>query len=1000
MKSFLQFVAEDLIAKHGTDLSRIAVVFPNKRAALFLNDYLAQLAGKPIWSPAYITISDLFRRHSTLKVADPIKLVSELYKCFVSQTGIDETLDHFYGWGQLLVADFDDLDKNMADASLVLANLRDLHELDDVSYLNQEQKAAIRRFFVNFSDDHQSELKKRFLQLWTHMADIYHDFNLRLREQGLAYEGALYRQVAESLMAHEADGAGGAASIMNGQYTTYVFVGFNMVQKAEQCLFDFLQKQGMARFYWDFDHYYMQKNEAGHYVGQYLSRFPNELSNDNADIYRQFSMPKHISFVSAPTENIQARYVSHWLRQHDRIRDGRRTAIVLCDERLLQTVIHCLPDEVDKVNITTGFPLVQSPAASFVAQAIALQTAGYAVQRNRFRLKQVNALLRHPFVAFLSAQAEELRHQLNEQRVYYPSAQQLALDEGLELLFTPVAHENARFVGWLCSLLQTVASRADSNDPLFVESVFRMYTLLNRLLGLIEDGDLVVDIITLERLIGQLVGSTTVPFHGEPAEGLQIMGVLETRNLDFDHVLLLSCNEGNMPKGVNDTSFIPYSLRKAYGLTTVDHKVSIYSYYFHRLLQRAKDVTILYNNATDDGQTGERSRFMLQFMVESPHHISFCTLQAGQKSQPFAPQPIMKSSEVMQKLLQRFAQPSPSGVERLAFSEAANGDSTLNAQRSSLDARPLPPTAINNYLRCQLLFYYKYVCGLRENEQNDDDTIDNRIFGNIFHEASRLVYTPLQERGRVVTKFDVEAILKSEDRVARAVDEALRQELFHFETRSPGQRHPVELNGLQLINREVIIHYVRQLLQVDRRKAPFTLLGLECDVLAPFSVSYPQYTLNLTIGGRIDRLDLVREDDGERIRVIDYKTGGSRLQPLPNLDAVFQQESLARHSDYYLQTLLYSRLVSQSGDYNSRQLPVSPALLFIQHAGSEQFDPVLFFGRDRIGDVAVYGQRFDELLSGVITDMFNPSLPFQPTADRQRCRNCAFRLLCSVKVAD
>ena len=243
-KTFLEYVAEDIIGKYGTDLSRIAVVFPNKRAALFLNEHLARLAGQPVWSPAYITISDLFRQHTDLKTADPIKLICDIHKSFTKCTGIDETLDHFYGWGQLLLADFDDIDKNMADADSIFCNLKDIHELDDISYLDNEQKEMLARFFANFSDDIDSELKKRFLSLWSHFGDIYHDYNRRLTEQGIGYEGAIYRKVASEQTLHL-------------KYDKYLFVGFNLLQKVERMLFSRLMKEGKAKFYWDFDEYYM-----------------------------------------------------------------------------------------------------------------------------------------------------------------------------------------------------------------------------------------------------------------------------------------------------------------------------------------------------------------------------------------------------------------------------------------------------------------------------------------------------------------------------------------------------------------------------------------------------------------------------------------------------------------------------------------------------------------------------------------------------------------------
>jgi inactivated superfamily I helicase len=257
---------------------------------------------------------------------------------------------------------------------------------------------------------------------------------------------------------------------------------------------------------------------------------------------------------------------------------------------------------------------------------------------------------------------------------------------------------------WISNILQRIARIDSDSDPLYQESIFRTYTLLNRLKGLTDSGDLRVDSTTLQRLINQLIQMTSVPFHGEPAEGLQIMGVLETRNIDFDHIILLSCNEGNMPRGVNDTSFIPYSIRKAYGLTTVDHKVAIYEHYFHRLLQRAKDVTLVYNNATNDGQTGEMSRFMLQQMVEREKPILYRTLQAGQLTAPRHPKEILKTDKVMDIMKHLFAK--------------ENGG--------------ISPTAISTYLRCQLRFFYHYVGNLIEPEDNEEDIVD-RLYWSILN---------------------------------------------------------------------------------------------------------------------------------------------------------------------------------------------------------------------------------------------------------------------------
>jgi len=968
MKEFLNYVAEDILQKYGNDLSRIAVVFPNKRASLFLNDHLARLAGRAMWSPAYMTISDLFRHHSPLQVADPVKLVCDLYKCFTELTETDETLDHFYGWGQLLLADFDDMDKNMADARQVFANVRDLHELDGVDYLTEEQKDVLRRFFSNFTDEHTSELKKRFLKLWSRMENIYTAFNERLASQGLAYEGALYRQVALS-------------EAIDFDYDCYLFVGFNMLQQVEQRLFTTLRKAGKAKFYWDFDHYYMPskasglapgRNEAGHFIAQYLSDFPNELDIDDDAIYRQFSQPKNITYISAATEDIQARYISRWLEQHSRYQDGRRTAIVLCNEALLPTAIHSLPEQVASVNITTGYPLAQSPVASFIGLLFTLHTSGFDASRELYRLHHVANVLRHPYAGFVSAKSTGLLQELSKRHLYYPSRSVLCVDEGTTLLFGTQTDSNVQLLEWICSILQLIARTGNAaSDPLYQESVFRAYGLTNRLKSLVESGSLTIDVITLQRLLGQLIATTSIPFHGEPAEGIQIMGVLETRNLDFDHVLLLSCNEGNMPRGVNDNSFIPYSIRKAYGLTTIDHKVSIYAYYFHRLLQRASDVTILYNNSTVDGNKGEMSRFMLQLMVESPHTIAFKTLQAGQHLQHMQYPVVQKSGEVMELLLNRFS-----------------------AERNTPSAgRPLlTPTAVNRYLSCPLKFYYCYVCNLRE-QVADDESIDNRVFGNIFHEASRIVYQQLSQRHQPILASHIGDFLKIPANVGRAVDEAIRTELFKTERMLP-------LNGLQLISREVIIHYLQLLLRQDARHAPFSIVGLECDVVQPIVVDNARQRFTTTIGGRIDRLDCITEatDNGrqaETIRVVDYKTGSRLPQALPDVEAIFLPENVSRHSDYYLQTMLYASIVRQSASYNPRQLPVSPALLFIQHSSA---DPVLCIGKERLSDIATKQAAFTQLLNEKIKEIFNPDIAFAPTTERSQCLNCPYKELCRMPV--
>ena len=937
-KTFLEYVAEDIIGKYGTDLSRIAVVFPNKRAALFLNEHLARIAGQPVWSPAYITISDLFRQHTDLKPADPIKLICDIHKSFTKCTGIDETLDHFYGWGQLLLADFDDIDKNMADADSIFCNLKDIHELDDISYLDDEQKEMLKRFFANFSDDIDSELKKRFLSLWSHFGDIYHDYNRRLTEQGIGYEGAIYRKVASEETLHL-------------KYDKYLFVGFNLIQKVERVLFSRLMKEGKAKFYWDFDEYYMPTARAQQSASvpnntasfaAYLTDFPNELDNTDRDIYANMRRPKRIRFISSPTENAQARFASNWLLENERYKAGRKTAVVMCDESILLPIMHSLPPEADKVNITSGFPLAMTPVASLVMLLFDLYTLGLRKKGTAFNPHYLKKLMAHPYAHHLTIQNSTPQHLTTS---------------------TILTH--------IASLIKQVGiATKQEGDALTQESVFRMFTILNRLAALADSGDLLVDNTTLRRLVSQLVGAASIPFHGEPVVGVQIMGVLETRNIDFDNVLLLSCNEGNMPKGVNDSSFIPYSIRKAHGLTTIDNKVAIYSYYFHRLLQRAGDITIAYNNSTDNGHTGEMSRFMLQLLVESGQKIDHYSLTAKNQPSPLMPKPIEKDETALSKLEE---------MSRLS------------------------PSAINTYIRCKLAFYYQYIAHIKEPD-SDPETIDNRMFGNIFHRAAYLIYKDITDHSPVIEKTHIQAYLSNRKLLASVVDRAFEEEECKTN------------NGLQIINREVIIEYVTKLLKIDQQLCPFSILAMEEEAKVYTQLSFtiplggalkggalvssaPTKQYSLTIGGIIDRLDAVtdKQTGKRRIRVVDYKTGNKPSSAIKSIEEVFDPKNIAsKHSNYFLQAILYSLIVSRSKEWNAANDAVSPALLFIKQAATNDYDPTLCIDKHPISDVTVYEEEFLTKLKETVADMYSPDAAFTPTDDRKKCELCPYRMLCGL----
>ena len=962
METFLQLVAQDLYKKTGNDLSRTVVVFPNKRASLFFNEQLAAQSDRPLWSPTYVSISDLFRQLSPWKAGDPIRLVCELYRVFREETKSEETLDDFYFWGELLISDFDDVDKNLVDADRLFGNLQDLKNIMDIpDYLSQEQEEAIQEFFRNFSIEKRTELKEKFISLWDKLGDIYRHYRKRLAELGIAYEGMMYRQVMEELDTQRLD------------YDRYVFVGFNVLNRVEQAFFLRLQEAGKAWFYWDYDVFYTlrpseanppYKHEAGEFILRNLKLFPNQLPESCLDV---MSRPKQIRFLSAPTENAQARFLPQWMKGLE-LPEGaqqKENAVVLCNEAMLVPVLHTLPEEVKDVNITMGFPLAQTPVYSYINALTELQTDGYRADSGRYVYEAVMAVLKHPYVRQLSAEAEKLERRLTKDNRFYPLPSELKADAFLEQVFTPQNGQKA-LCSWLTERIKDVSvlyrnepeeEEKDIFGQLYRESLFKSYTLVNRLLNLLETGELEgVRTGTLKRLMNRLLTAANIPFHGEPAIGMQVMGVLETRNLDFKNLIVLSLNEGQLPKAGGESSFIPYNLRKAFGMTTIEHKNAVYAYYFYRLMQRAENVTLMYNTSTDGLNRGEMSRFMLQFLVEWPHEIRREYLEAGQSPQAERTIRVEKTEEMVERMCQRY------NVEKhpKAF---------------------FSPSALNTYLDCRLRFYYRYAAGLKLPEEVTAE-IDSALFGTIFHRSAELVYTELTEHGKEIRKEDLERLLKNEVKLQGYVDRAFKEEFFHV----PEEEQP-EYNGTQLIHARVIASYLRQLLRNDLNYAPFSMEGMEQEVKEVMEIDTPAGKLKIQIGGTIDRMD--SKDD--TLRIVDYKTGGAPKTP-ENIAQLFTPAE--GRPNYIFQTFLYAAILCRK-----QAKKVAPALLYIHRAAQDTYSPVIEMGAARqpkqpVNNFSFYEDEFRERLQQLLEEIFSLHTPFDQTEQTRQCEYCDFRRLC------
>ena len=975
MTHFLKLVADDLYNRYNGNFERMAIVFPNKRASLFFNEYLLQKIGdKAIWGPAYITISELFEQSSDSVVADPILLVSRLYKEYVKHTGSNDTLDSFYYWGEMLVKDFDDVDKNLAPADKLFANIKDLRELGTAKdILDEEQKDAIKRFFTNFCPEKESPIKDKFTRIWEVLYPIYSSFKESLRKEGLAYQGMLYRDVIEN------------GEDMNFAYQKYVFVGFNALNGVENKLFDILKRERETLFYWDYDKHYIEnkQHEAGHFMRNNLQRFPNALPGD---FFNNIEGKKDISFVSANSDNIQARYVSTWLKEN-LSENEIDTAIVLCDETMLEPTIHSLPDEANgkrlqHLNVTMGFPISHTPIYTLIRQLVDLQVRGYDKKQERFTLAAVENILKHPYIIACSPNASPLREKLLAEKRFFPSNEELCADEILTMMFTRTDN-NADWMRNIAALIYAIANERsqateitdDLYEELFCEALLKAHTQTLRLLSLIEKGEIDMQQSAIGNLLIRVISQLSMPFHGEPVVGLQVMGLLETRNLDFKNIIILAANEGNLPKSSSDNSYIPYNLRCAFGLTMSEHRDAIYAYYFYRLLQRAEKVTILYNSSTESKTKGECSRFLLQILGSNLYDVKRIKLEAEQNNSEITVNAIKKSPDIMQKLHQR-------------FNLAVNKKASL-----------LTPSGINRYLTCGLKFFYYYVMNLSELEEVDTE-LKPTDFGNIFHAAAEMLYDEILEKNNgTIDKSDFEKYIKVPQYLHKFIDDAFVEKFFK-------KGNKAVYNGEQFINKGVLYDFLRRLVKMDNAYTPFKYVGSEKLIRMPFAVKGSEgNNILLNIGGIIDRVDI----KDNVLNIVDYKTGGKQEEK-NTLEDIFAHNTSS--AGYCFQAFLYSAVIIEllkreqnfaSDDKLSWMEKVKkenvkkvvPSLLYIhQKADASREDFIVNLDKKPIDDVAEFKDEFMDKLHDVLSEIFDSNKDFEPTTEKERCTFCEYRGIC------
>lgn len=962
MDSFLKIVADDLYEKLHGHLERLTIVFPNKRASLFfLQSLHERLREKPMWAPQFTTLDDLFAERSALTLADPLLLVCKLHQCFLQASQRTLTLDKFYSWGNMMINDFDDIDNNLIDAEKLFQNLSDLDALTDFSFLSEDQVKAIQRLFSSFDPNDLSTLKKHFLQFWNILLPVYHDFQAALRHERLAYRGMLRRDVIDALPRQTLK-----------ETRTYAFVGFNVLSQTERKLCEYFREHADTFFYWDYDIAYLNdhQSEAARFIRQDIAHFGSALP-DSHPCYDNLSRLASIDCISSSTEEAQAHFAAEWLRNVAPTAPWTDTAVVLADESLLTSLTHTLPSEMP-VNVTMGFPLQQTVVAGWVRMLLDLQRQGFSSAR-RLRGNVAMQVLRHPYTARLGGQErDQLLCQLERQPQPYPTTDTLGRNDFLREVFSP-QRDNESLLTWLLHLLNQLGVSYSNATPfgregLAAESVFSAYTLASRLHELTQTGLLDVQPETLMRLLLQLIADRAIPFHGEPAEGVQVMGMLETRNLDFRHVLLLSASEGNLPRNERQPSFIPYNLREAYGLTTVEQRTSLSAYYFYRLLQRAEHATVVYNATADGQHSGEPSRFVSQILLDaSPTlHLPIRRKTLVTPNEPSAPRTLIvpKNAEMVQKLRDR-------GL--------------------------LSPSALNVYIDCPLHFYYQYIEGLRAADDMDEE-VGSDVFGTIFHNVMEKIYSRIFPLGQPIAAEQLLALAANAKLLTNLVDQHFATDYFHTD---PSRTTQLRFNGDQRLKREVIIRLVRTQLRYDATICPLTILATE----------YPCH------GSRIDRIDRATVNGHEQLRVVDYKTSTSPQTPPAEIERLFDTNQFNR-AYHVFQIFYYALLLTDADipqdtptvekstaeeaheklpfiDFHAE--PLAPALMYTacSFKGGTAGEALLKMNRQPITDFSKQlSEEFRERIHRLLEEIYDSSIPFGQTPNTQHCTYCPFIDIC------
>ena len=957
MTPFLYRIAKTFYTEYQGDITDFTFVFPNRRAGLFFQKYLSEIIETPVFSPEIFTVNELFKSATTWDVVDKTELLFRLYAIFRQISKREETFDTFVGWGEMLITDFDEVDRYLVDAEQLFTNVTELKEIDTVfNFFSESQAQALEQFWKHFLPITEKKTQGDFIAVWRILLPIYQQLRAELLEQNLATDAMICRDVVTKLEKNEL-----ISVFANRQF---VFVGFNALNPSEHKLFEQLQKRNQADFYWDYesDELRDEDNLSSAFFYKNTQQFPSKLPvaiSDNPLKNKSFEL---ISIPSAVGQTKETYRLLNELHQADEKQNNWiKTAVVLPDENLLLPLLHSLPEQIEKVNVTMGFPLKSTPVVGLMEHIFDLQKRGRKTENGAsFYHQTVLSILHHPYIQFVSkVDAELISEQIIRENKIYPDQSLFASNEILSTIFQACS-KTEQMIDYLLGILKklytemkNLSSDADNFDAEY-DFLYQYYVTLNRLNDVINHTAEIADfsIDTLVRMVRQFTAGLIIPYEGEPLEGLQIMGTLETRGLDFENLIICSFNEGTFPKKSMKNSFIPYNLRKAFELPTAENQDIISSYNFYRLIQRARKIYFLYDSRSEGGQTGEVSRFVYQLKYHyginfKEKNITYDIHFPDSKSIS-----IEKTTDVLAKL-DRFLDTHPEG-------------------------KALSASSLNNYIDCPLKFYFSQVEKVEQPDEIEEN-IEANMFGTLLHEVMENIYKPY--KGKLVQTADLDEILKNPIYIDQLIRRSFAKNYFQKKDEN------ITLEGNYLLVGKVIEKYIRQILTYDKTQTPFTYIDSE------MTDHYIQPIFNsersVRLKGIIDRVEM---KEGV-VRVIDYKTGYGDLK-FKDLDEVFEHNNDKRPK-YILQTFLYSLLYRKYAENET----IIPLIYYIKNIFKSDFDTELTQKPEknaplRVEDFGIYEEDFKAKLKTLLEEIYNPAIPFVQCEQTTPCAYCPFNEIC------